>query len=241
VRSDILERLSLLLIFGLVGCASLGMVTDGEVAVVTPSALPAPAVADLVPAGRPHLVGPGDTLSVSVLGLPELSQQVRVDSSGKIDLPLAGSIDVLGQQPETIARAVETRLRANHVREPNVAIGILDIVSQAVTVSGEVRKPGVYPVIGNSTLMRAIARAEGTNDYANNRHVVVFRTVEGRQMAALYDLRAITLGASLDPQVYSNDVVVVGESAARRLFPQLAQMAGLLVTPIVTILANSRN
>ena len=214
------------------------MATGGPVSVVSPGELPAPAESDLMAGARPHLVGPGDTLSVNVLGLPELSEQVRVDSSGKIALPLAGSIDVRGLQPEEIARAVEVRLRSNHVRQPSVAVGILDIVSQAVTVSGEVKKPGVYPVIGPSTLMRAVARAEGTSDYANSRHVVVFRTVNGRPMAALYDLQAITLGASVDPQIYSNDVVVVGESTARRLFPQIASMAGLLVTPLVTILAN---
>jgi len=239
VRPVLFKRLSLLLLFLPAGCASPGMVTNGEVAVVSADAFPAPSRTDLIAGVRPHLVGQGDSLAINVFGLPELSQQVRVDSSGNIAVPLAGSINVLGQEPEQIAHAVEARLRQNHVREPQVTVGIVDIVSQVVTVGGQVRRPGVYPVIGPSTLMRAIARAEGTTDFANTHHVVVFRTVEGRQMAALYDLRAITLGAYEDPQIYSNDVVDVGESAARRLFPQIAQMAGLLVTPLVTILDNN--
>lgn len=229
----------LLPLFALAGCSSPKMVSNGEVAVVSPSALPPPTMADLTAGARPHLVGPGDSLAVNVFGLPELSQQVRVDSNGDIAVPLAGSIHVLGQEPGAIARAVEARLRENHVRSPQVTVGIVDIVSQVITVSGEVRRPGVFPVIGPSTLMRAIARAEGTTDFANSSHVVVFRTVEGRQMAALYDLKAISLGAYTDPQLYTNDVVVVGESTARRLFPQIAQMAGLLVTPLVTILDNN--
>ena len=86
------------------------------------------------------------------------------------------------------------------------------------------------------TLMRAIARAGGTSDFADATHVVVFRTVEGRPMAALYDLRAIRLAAYQDPDVYPNDVIVVGESQARRIFPQILQASGLLLTPVVALL-----
>jgi polysaccharide export outer membrane protein len=159
-----------------------------------------------------------------------------VDSSGQIALPLAGTLDVSGLNPEEITRDVEARLSANFVRDPRVAIGIVEAVSQVVTVDGEVGRPGAYPVTGNATLMRTIARAEGTGVNANAKHVVIFRTVDGRSMAALYDLRAIRLGAYSDPEVFPNDVVVVGESAARRIFPQIANMSSLLISPLVALL-----
>src|SRR3569623_1885054 len=100
VRSQISKPLSSAILLALAGCASPHLATNGPVAVVSPGQLPAPAGSDLLAGARPHLVGPGDTLSVNVLGLPELSEQVRVDSSGKIALPLAGSSDVRGLQPE---------------------------------------------------------------------------------------------------------------------------------------------
>ena len=148
----------------------------------------------------------------------------------------SGTVNVIGANPDQLADRIETRLRANHVREPQVSVGIVEVVSQVVTLEGEVKKPGPYPVMGPTTLMREIALAEGTTDYASTKHVVVFRSVEGRPMAALYDLRAIQLGAYKDPPIYANDIVVVGESQARRLFPQAIQAGSLLLTPLVALL-----
>lgn len=218
------------------GCAGPKMIDTGEVAIVSTDALPPPTEADLATGLRRTLLGPGDAVSVEVFGLTELSREVRIDSEGNVALPLAGTINVSGRTPAEVAELVEQRLRSNYVREPRVTVGITEMVSQAVTVDGAVRVPGIYPVVGPMTLMRAIARAEGTNDYARTSHVVVFRTVEGQQMAALYDLRAIRLGAYQDPQIYSNDVVVVGDSPALRLFPQLLQTGGVLLSPLVALM-----
>lgn len=218
------------------GCAGPRLMDTGRVGIVTQEAFPPPTLADLASSARPHLVGPFDRVSVEVLGLPDLSRQVQADASGHIALPLAGSIDATGKTPEELGRMIEERLQASYVRDPRVTVSIVETVSQVVTVDGQVRAPGMYPVAGRMTLMRSIARAQGTTEFASTSHVVVFRTVEGQQMAALYDLRAIRLGAYEDPQIYPNDVVLVGESSARRLFPQILQASTLLLTPIVTLL-----
>lgn len=223
----------------LAGCASNKLVDTGAVALSSADALPPPSHADIVAGMRPSLIGPGDALAIEVFGVPDLSREVRVDSSGTIALPLAGSIAVIGDTPEQVAEKVEARLRANSVRDPRVSVGVTEMVSQVVTVEGEVRRPGVYPVLGKSTLMRAIARAEGTSEFADANHVVVFRTVDGRPMAALYDLRAIRQAAYPDPEIYSNDVISVGESQARRIFPMIATAASVLLTPLVAILDNN--
>lgn len=219
-------------------CASHGLVDTGQVAITTPEALPAPAVSDLTAGARPHFVGPFDQITVDVLGLPELSRQLRVDASGHVQVPIAGAIDVTGKTPEQLAAVITDRMRERYVKNPQVTVTVNDTVSQTLTVDGQVRTPGVYPVLGRMTLMKAIASAQGTTDIASTNHVIVFRRVEGKQMAALYDLRAIRMGAFQDPPVYINDVVVVGESEARRLFPQILQAAGLLMTPLVTVLRN---
>jgi polysaccharide export outer membrane protein len=223
----------------LTGCASQRLAESGPVAVVSHEALPPPTAQDASGGLRAHLLGPGDRLSVEVFGLPDFTRAVQVDSSGQIQLPLAGTLDVAGKTPADLAAMVEERLRASYVRDPHVTVSLTEVVSQVVTVDGEVRMPGAYPVIGRMTLMRAIARAQGNNEFAQTSHVVVFRTVENRQMAALYDLRAIRLAAYEDPQIYPNDVVVVGESAARRIFPTAVQGVGLLMAPLITLLDNN--
>jgi polysaccharide export outer membrane protein len=239
VKSSASPLCLLLTVLTLASCASPDLINTGNVAIATPDTLPPPSVTDLTDGGRPHYVGPFDEISVDVLGLPELSRQVRVDASGHVALPLAGSIDVTAKSPEELATIIEGRLRDTYVKNPRVSVAITETVSQTITVDGEVRAPGMYPVLGRMTLMRAIASAQGTSDIAQTSHVVVFRQVNGQQMAALYDLRAIRLGAYQDPLVYTNDVVVVGESNARRLFPQILQAAGLLMTPLVTVLNNN--
>jgi polysaccharide export outer membrane protein len=222
-------------------CSTPRMIDTGRVGIATPDTLPQPTQADLIRGQRVHLVGPFDRISVEVFGLPELSRQVQVDADGRIALPLAGQFSVIGQTPGQLETAIAGRLRSGYVRDPHVTVNVLETVSQVVTVDGEVRQPGIYPVAGPMTLMRAIARAQGATDYAQIAHVVLFRTVNGRQMAALYDVRAIRLGAYEDPPVYPQDLIVVGESQARRLFPQIIQGVGLLLSPLITILGNNNN
>jgi polysaccharide biosynthesis/export protein len=230
------------LIFGALGLAACSsnpqLINTGQVAITTPSDLPAPTIEDLASGQRVHLVGPFDKIAVDVHGLPDLSREVRVDAGGSIALPLAGQIDVNGRTPQQIEAMVTERLRGNYVREPRVTVSIVETVSQVVTVDGEVRQPGLYPVQAGMTLMRAIARAQGTTEFAAGNHVVLFRTVNGQQMAALYDLRAIRLGAYQDPAIAPNDVIYVGESRARRIFPQIVQGLGILLSPLITVLGS---
>jgi polysaccharide export outer membrane protein len=181
------------------------------------------------------VIGPFDQMSIDVFGVPELSKTVQADASGRISLPLVGDLDAAGKTPLQLARLIEDRLKGRYVRNPQVVVNVTNTVSQTVTVDGEVRDPGLYPIVGRMTLMRAIARAKGLTEYARASHVVVFRRVSEKQMAALYDLRAIRQGLYEDPEVYNDDVVMVGESQARRIFSSVIQGSGLLTAPIIAL------
>jgi polysaccharide export outer membrane protein len=205
--------------------------------VINASALPAPTAADLTALDRPYLVGPFDRLTIDVFGIDELSQRdVQVDASGRISFPLAGTIEVAGKPPSEIEKLLRDRLAERYVRDPQVTVNLKETVSQVVTVEGEVKKPGLYPVIGRITLLRAIALAEGTTEFTKLNQIVIFRTVHGQQFAALYSLKQIREGAYEDPEIYANDVVVVGESQARRTFKDLIQIIPLVTTPLIVAL-----
>uniref|UniRef100_UPI0025E8AD85 polysaccharide biosynthesis/export family protein n=1 Tax=Sphingomonas sp. TaxID=28214 RepID=UPI0025E8AD85 len=165
------------------------------------------------------------------------SRELVVDGSGHVGLPLIGEVDAQGQTPVTLAAQITERFRARFVRNPRVSVNIIDAVSQVITLDGEIRAPGLYPVVGKLTLIRAIAQAKGMTENARIDQVVVFRTVKGQRLAALFDLQAIRQGTYADPEVYANDVVVVGDSPARRLFRNLLAASPLLTTPLV-ILSN---
>jgi polysaccharide export outer membrane protein len=127
-------------------------------------------------------------------------------------------------------------LRVRYIKDPQITINLRETVSQVVTVDGAVRNPGLYPVVGRMTLIRAVATASGLSEFADQSDVVVFRTVNGQKYAALYNLKAIRRGVYDDPEVFANDIVVVGESEARRLFRDLLQLAPVLTTPLVVAL-----
>ena len=196
--------------------------------------LPAPDRLDVLSNTSPYYVGPFDRLVIDVFGVDELSRrEVQVDASGRISFPLAGVIPVTGMTPGEIESELARRLAANFVRDPQVTVNLKETLSRVVTVEGEVKKPGLYPVVGKMTLLRAIATAEGTGEFSRLDEVVVFRTVEGQGYAALYDLRAIRRGAYADPSIYAGDIVMVGESRGRRLFKDILATTPALLTPLV--------
>jgi polysaccharide biosynthesis/export protein len=212
------------------------LVTSADVNVVTAGALPVPTRADIGGEERPYLIGPFDKITVDVFGVPELSKDVQADAGGRVSLPLIGSIDARGQTAQELAAQITSALRGRFVRNPQVTVNLKEIVSQVITVDGQVREPGLYPVIGRMSLIRAVATAKGVSEFAKLEDVVVFRTVNQQKLAALYDLKAIRRGVYEDPEIFANDVIVVGDSQSRRLFKDALQLFPALVTPLVLLL-----
>ncbi|MBT2133561.1 polysaccharide export protein [Croceibacterium sp. LX-88] len=198
--------------------------------------LPSPFRADLAAPDRISLIGPLDTLGVTVFGVEELSGQMQVDASGRIAMPLIGTVDAGGKTASELANDIERALDGRFVRNPNVTVNILSSVSQVVTIDGAVVEPGLYPVTNQMTLLRAVASAKGLGEFADQQDVVILRTVEGRKMAGLYNIAAIRRGLYDDPQIYANDVIVVGDSPQRRLFRDFVSLAPLLAAPLVALI-----
>lgn len=198
--------------------------------------LPAPVRSDLTAADRPALIGPLDTIQVDVFNVPELSREMQVDASGRISMPLVGTIDARGKTAGELADDIEAALRGRYVRNPEVTVNIQSSVSQVVTIDGQVVEPGLYPVTNQMTLLRAVASARGLAEFASQDDVVILRTVEGQRLAGLYNIDAIRRGVYDDPPIYANDVVVVGDSPLRRLFRDFIAVTPLLASPLVAVL-----
>ncbi|KQX19707.1 polysaccharide export protein [Sphingomonas sp. Root50] len=226
---------ALMALLMLASCASTPKIGGAaHLQVLDATEMPPPDRSDMAEADRPYIVGPFDKLAIDVFGIDELSnRKVQVDASGRISFPLVGVLNISGLTPGDIEKLLQQKLAANYVRNPQVTVNLEQTVSQVVTVEGQVKKPGLFPVIGRMTLLRAVALAGGTDEFAKLNEVVVFRTVKGEQYAALYSLKAIRIGAYVDPDIYANDVIVVGESKARRTFKDILQVMPLLTTPLI--------
>jgi len=166
-------------------------------------------------AAKDYRIGPLDELDVVVYQDKDLTQTVDVDASGRIVLPFVGEIEAAGKTPAELAGLIKAKLAESYFQNPQVAIVVKKAVSQQITVEGEVTKPGVYPIVGRTTLIQAIALASGADQYADYRHVTVFRDVDNRRYDATYNLDAVNHGQSPDPEVYGNDIIVVQRSGIK--------------------------
>lgn len=208
-----------------------------EANTVRNAALPGPTGSDTGTEAQPYRVGALDILTIDVYGLPEFAaRDFQADASGRIAFPLVGTIEAAGKTPIELAEVIRGRLRQNYIRDPKVTVNVKEINSRVVTVDGQVREPGVYPVVADMTLLRAIASARGTTDNARQSNVLIFRTVQGQKLAGIYDLRAIRRGTYEDPRVYPNDVVVVSDNQARRLLGSSLGIFSALASPILILL-----
>jgi len=107
-------------------------------------------------------IGGGDLLAISVYGVPELAQDVRVNNSGDVYLPLIGYVQLAGLTPDQAQTVIENRLREGEfVKSPHVTVFLKEYVNQSATVTGEVTKPGVYPILGKQRLLEVLANAGG--------------------------------------------------------------------------------
>lgn len=222
-------------IIALAGCAEDRLIGRPDLKIVQGAELPPPAKQDLILQQRSYSIGPLDRVTVDVYGLPELSRTMAVDADGSISMPLVGVLQASGRSSTELSALIAERLRGRYVRDPQVTVNV-DTVNQMVTVDGAVETPGLYPVNGQMTLIRAIASAKGLTEFARTNYVVVFRQVNNQKMAAVYDLRAIRQGLYPDPEVYANDVISVGDSGTQRAFKDLLTSGAVLTAPLVAIL-----
>jgi polysaccharide export outer membrane protein len=231
-----LRVLLLIGVAGLAGCGSAPPIgSTGVVSMADAAGLPSPSELDQVAETRTSLIGPQDKLIVDVWGVQNLSREVQVDAGGSISMPLAGTLQVAGLNPAQVAEELRSRL-LTYVKDPLVTVNVQEALSRTLTVDGAVEEPGNYPVMNNMTLLRAIAAAKGESELSNPAEVVIFRSVNGQRMAALYNVGAIRRGNYADPKVYPNDTIVVGESGRKRLLQYAVQLGPALLTPLVYIL-----
>lgn len=195
-------------VLGLAACAgSPRTVADmGAVSPISELSGPAAAAGD-------YRIGAQDVLSIRVFQVEDLTfAEMRVDSSGTIELPLIGRIQASGRTPSDLAADIRGRLARSYLQNPQVTVQVVEAASQKVTVDGAVTEPGVYEMKGRTTLLQAVAMAKGPTRVSNLRSVAVFRTVDGERMVALFDLAAIRNGQAEDPVLQGDDIVVVDTS-----------------------------
>lgn len=159
-----------------------------------------------------------DLLEMEVFGIEDLKRTVRVNTAGSISIPLVGMVQVAGLSATEAEAVIAKRYGADYLQHPQVSIFIKEFTTQRVTIDGAVNKPGIYPMTGQITLLRALALAGGGGQLANMEDVLLFRSSGvGPQEVFKYDVKKIRNGELEDPILKGDDLVVVNRSGAREL------------------------
>jgi polysaccharide export outer membrane protein len=178
---------------------------------------------------RDYQIGPLDTISINVFQEPELTlQNVQVDASGNILLPLIGIVVAAGKTSGELSRDVASKLSERYLVNPQVSVIVVSSVSQKVTVDGSVTQSGVYAIQGRTTLLDALAMARGTTRVAALDQVLVFRDVNGESKVARFNVADIRSGKQPNPEVVGNDIIVVGFSAFKGAYRDFLSTAPLI-------------
>src|SRR5579872_1828066 len=117
-------------------------------------------------------LGTGDVIHISVFREPELSQTTVVPPDGKISMPLAGQIMVSGKTGQTVQAEIRTFL-LKYFTDPKVTVSVVEIHSRQVFITGQVQRPGAYPLLGTCNVLQLIASAGGLTPYAHKKRIVV--------------------------------------------------------------------
>jgi polysaccharide export outer membrane protein len=175
-------------------------------------------------------IAPGDLVSVTVFDAPELTQDVRVSSDGKVRLSLLGDLPVGGLTAQEASDKIADALREHQLLlRPEVSVLIKEYSSQGVSVLGEVQHPGVFTVLGPRTLLDVIALAGGLTKTADSEVTVQRRSKAGERVSI--QLKSDNASSSLanDVQIYPGDMVVVPRAGVVYVLGEVAKPGGYVM------------
>jgi len=139
-----------------------------------PPELGAPAATEA--SATPLRIAGGDLLSFSVYGIPDLAQDIRIGNAGDVYLPLIGYVQLAGLTLDQAQTVIENRLREGEfVKNPHVALSLKDYVNQSAIVTGEVNRPGIYPIMGSRRMLEVLAAAGGLTPRAGKTVTITHR------------------------------------------------------------------
>lgn len=190
-----------LLVMALAGCAGVGMQGAAPATVASPE--------------YNYLIGPLDTLQISVWRNPDLSTTVPVRPDGKVSVPLVEDLPVLGKNSTQLARDIEKAM-SKFIRDPVVTVIVTSFngpYSEQIRVVGEAARPQALPYRQRMTLLDVMIAVGGLTDFADGNNASVLRTSDGGKQ---YNVRLKDLirrgDVSANIEMKPGDVLIIPQS-----------------------------
>jgi polysaccharide biosynthesis/export protein len=153
-----------------------------------------------------YKIGPADVLAIRVWNEPEFSGPVAVHEDGKITLPLVGDLQAGGKTPNQVQDIITDSLKKYVVR-PLVTVTVQDVGSRRYYMDGLIARPGEYPLVVPTTILEAISKAGGPQDFANTKKIYVLRG----EKRIYFNLKDVIRGKHMEQNIQLNpgDHIVV--------------------------------
>src|SRR4030095_15910273 len=157
-----------------------------------------------------YVIGPDDVLTIVFWRDKDMSTEATVRPDGKISLPLLNDVHAGGRTPAQLGEQL-VNAATKYMAEPNATVVVKEIHSRKVFITGNVAKPGTYPLSERLNVLQLIALAGGLMEYADAKNIVVMRNDEGRQQSFKFNYKDVTKQKHLEQNIVlkSGDTVVV--------------------------------
>lgn len=156
-----------------------------------------------------YVIGPDDTLFVSVWKEPDLTNTLPVRADGMISMPLLNDVQAAGLTPMQLTASLTEKLK-KFVSDPHVTVVVTQMNSQRIYVTGEVLHGGAMTLLPDMTVLQALANA-GFSQFANTKGIYVLRNQSGTQKRYPVNYKKLVKGQAPEENILlqPGDTIVV--------------------------------
>jgi polysaccharide export outer membrane protein len=123
---------------------------------------------------KTYLLGSEDIIHIRVWREPDLSEAAAIRPDGKITMPLIGDVQASGLTPVQLAAQITEKL-SQFINRPEVMVSVQTVRSKRYYVTGEVNRPGAYPLAVPTTVLEALTLCGGFREFANQKNITILR------------------------------------------------------------------
>jgi polysaccharide export outer membrane protein len=205
---------------------------------VTGEALPSAPAHETATPPSPRLLansnvklGIGDLIEISVFGVPDLSSKARISGSGDVYLPLIDYAHVADLTVDEAQELIQKRLEdGGFVRGPHVTIFVNESASQAITMIGEVARPGAFPAIGERRLFDLISAAGGFTEKAGRIVTIEHHGDPGKKVELQLSSHDLSEDTRDNVDIYPGDLIIVSRAGIVYVVGDVQRPSGFLVS-----------
>ena len=157
-----------------------------------------------------YVIGPDDVLGIVFWRDADMTGDVTVRPDGMITLPLLRDIKAAGLKPDELRVQIQ-EAASKYIEDPNVTVVVRQINSRNVFITGQIARPGPYPVTGQMTVLQIIAVAGGLTEFADEKNITITRQGSAKTEHFKFNYKDVARGKNLQQNIVlkPGDMVVV--------------------------------